>query len=185
MSIEGMTMRIHKVSEEISVAKGITADLKDGVLTMKGAKGTISRNFTHPRVRMALSGGKITVEARDVSRREKALVGTWAAHARNMMRGVNEPYLYRMKAVYAHFPIKMSVKGAELLIENFLGEHHPRRAQLLGDTKVTVKGQELELVGTNLELVGQTAANIENATRVRNRDPRVFQDGIFITSKEG
>jgi len=176
-------MRIHRVSEEVAVQKGITADFKDNTLTIKGPKGTVSRKFLHPRVRMALSGGKITVEAREVSRREKALVGTWAAHSRNMMKGVTEPFLYTMKAVYAHFPIKIQVKGQELLIENFLGEHHPRRAPILGDTKVTVKGQELELSGTELELVGQTAANIENATRVRNRDPRVFQDGIFITSK--
>ena len=176
-------MRIHRVSEEVAVTKGITADFKDNTLTIKGPKGTVSRKFLHPRVRMALSGGKITVEAREVSRREKALVGTWAAHSRNMMKGVTEPFLYTMKAVYAHFPIKIQVKGQELLIENFLGEHHPRRAPILGDTKVTVKGQELELSGTELELVGQTAANIENATRVRNRDPRVFQDGIFITGK--
>jgi large subunit ribosomal protein L6 len=176
-------MRIHRVVEEVAVAKGITGDFKYNTLTIKGPKGTISRTFSHPKVRMALAGGKITVEARDVSRREKALVGTWVAHARNMMKGVNEPFVYHMKAVYAHFPVKMSVKGSELLIENFLGEHHPRHASILGDTKVTVKGQELELVGTNLELVGQTAANIENATRVRNRDPRVFQDGIFITGK--
>ena len=176
-------MRIHRVSEEVAVTKGITADFKDNTLTIKGPKGTVSRKFLHPRVRMALAGGKITVEAREVSRREKALVGTWAAHSRNMMKGVTEPFLYTMKAVYAHFPIKIQVKGQELLIENFLGEHHPRRAPILGDTKVTVKGQELELSGTEVELVGQTAANIENATRVRNRDPRVFQDGIFITSK--
>ena len=176
-------MRIHKVTEEVSVVLGITADFKDGVLSIKGSKGTIKRRFSHPRVKMILSGGKITVVSRDASRREKALVGTWAAHAKNMMRGVNEPFVYQMKAVYAHFPVKMTVKGTELVIENFLGEHHPRRARILGDTKVTVKGQELELVGTNLEEVGQTAANIENSTRVRNRDPRVFQDGIFITSK--
>jgi len=176
-------MRIHRVSEEVAVAKGLTADFKDHVLTIKGPKGTITRRFFHPRVKMTISGGKITVEAGEVTRREKALVGTWAAHSRNMMKGVTEPFLYRMKAVYAHFPIKMQVKGSELLIENFLGEHHPRHASILGDTKVTVKGQELELSGTSLELVGQTAANIENATRVRDRDPRVFQDGIFITSK--
>jgi large subunit ribosomal protein L6 len=178
-----MKMRIHKVTEEVAVVKGITADFKNNVLTVKGSKGTISRKFTHPIVKMTLAGGKITVEAREVSRREKALVGTWAAHCRNMMKGVDTPFVYAMKAVYAHFPIKMQVKGTELLIENFLGEHHPRHASILGDTKVTVKGQELELVGTSLELVGQTAANIENATRVRNRDPRVFQDGIFITGK--
>jgi len=171
------------VKEEIEVPKGVTAELKDDKLTIKGAKAALRREFAHPLVKMTHEKGKIAVQSRMASRREKALVGTWAAHVRNMIRGVNEPFRYTMKAVYAHFPVKMSVKGSELVIENFLGEHHPRRASLLGETKVTVKGQELELVGISLEDVGQTAANIENATRIRNRDPRVFQDGIFITSK--
>ncbi|MBM4247928.1 MAG: 50S ribosomal protein L6 [Euryarchaeota archaeon] len=176
-------MRIAMVKEEVPVMKGTTVTLKDNVLSVRGPRGSVSRRFFHPSLRMAVSGERIVVEARYVSRREKALVGTWAAHARNMMRGQLEPFEYRMKAVYAHFPIKMAVKGQELVIENFLGEHHPRRAKILGDTKVTVKGQELELSGPVLEMVGQTAANIENATRVKDRDPRVFQDGIFITHK--
>ena len=178
-----MMTKITRVIEETEVPKGVNAELRDSKLTIKGPKGTLSRTFFHPRIKMTLSKGKITVETRMASLKEKALVGTWAAHARNMIRGVQEPFTYRMKAVYAHFPVKMMVKGSELVIENFLGERHPRRAAILGETKVTLKGQELELVNPSLEEVGQTAANIENATRIRNRDPRVFQDGIFITSK--
>jgi len=178
-----MMARLAKVVEEKEVPKGLTAEYRDSVLTVKGPQGTLTKKLFHPRVKMTVAKGKITVETRMASLREKALVGTWVAHARNMIKGVQQPYVYRMKAVYAHFPVKMTLKGNELVIENFLGERHPRKALILGGTKVTIKGQELELVSTSLEDVGQTAANIENATRIRDRDPRVFQDGIFITSK--
>ena len=175
--------KLTRVMDELEVPKGVSAEFGNSVLTIKGPQGTLKRNFFHPRIKMTAAKSKITVETRMASLKEKALVGTWAAHVRNMIRGVQQPFTYRMKAVYAHFPVKMTLKGNELVIENFLGERHPRRAAILGGTKVTIKGQELELVSISLEEVGQTAANIENATRIRNRDPRVFQDGIFITSK--
>jgi len=175
--------RIPKVSDDVVVPKGITAEFKNSVLSVKGPKGTVTRGFSHPTVVMTLAGGKIHVETRNASKREKALVGTWAAHAKNMIHGVTTPFIYLMKAVYAHFPVKLTVKGKELIIENFLGEHHPRKALILGETKVTVKGQELVVEGPHLEDVSQTAANIEVSTKVRDRDPRVFQDGIYITSK--
>jgi large subunit ribosomal protein L6 len=178
-----MMTKLTRVMDEQEVPKGISAEFKDSVLMVKGPQGTLTRTFFHPRIKMTVSKGKIAVETRLASLKEKALVGTWAAHARNMIKGVQQPYTYRMKAVYAHFPVKMTLKGNELIIENFLGERHPRKASILGGTKVTIKGQELELVSISLEEVGQTAANIENATRIRNRDPRVFQDGIYITSK--
>ncbi|MEM4728345.1 MAG: 50S ribosomal protein L6 [Thermoplasmata archaeon] len=184
MSIEGMEMvRIPVVQEKIPVPPAVKAELKDSVLTVRGSKGVVSKKFFHPRLRMSLSSGEVTVEARNASRREKALVGTWAAHVHNMIRGVEKPFIYTMKAVYAHFPIKLTVKEGEVVIENFLGERHPRRAKIIGDTKVTVKGQELVLEGPSIEDVGQTAANIEQATYIKNRDPRVFQDGIYITRK--
>jgi len=184
MFTEGMEMtRIPVVEEEVPVPGAVKVELRERVLTVRGPKGTVSREFFHPRLRLSHSGGKVRVETRSASRREKALVGTWAAHVKNMIRGVERPWVYNMKAVYAHFPVKMTVKDGALVIENFLGERHPRRAKIVGDTKVTVKGQELIIEGPNIEDVGQTAANIEMATRVRNRDPRVFQDGIYITSK--
>jgi large subunit ribosomal protein L6 len=88
-----------------------------------------------------------------------------------------------MKIVYSHFPIKASVKGDMFVIENFLGERSPRKTKIVGDTKITIKGDEITLTGINIEDVGQTAANIELATRIKGFDPRVFQDGIYITSK--
>src|SRR5216684_2713940 len=87
--------------------------------------------------------------------------------------------------VRCDFPRKATVKGSEFIIENFLGEKFPRKTRILGETKVEVKGDQVLLTGADVEAVGQTAANIELATRIRGFDPRIFQDGIYITKKAG
>jgi len=102
-----------------------------------------------------------------------------------MVAGVKEGFTYEMKIVYSHFPLKATVKGSEFIIENFLGEKFPRKTRILGETKVEVKGDQVLLTGADVEAVGQTAANIEQATRIRGFDPRIFQDGIYITKKPG
>jgi len=100
-----------------------------------------------------------------------------------MIFGVVNGYEYRMKTVFAHFPIKTTVKGPVFMIENFLGERSARKADILPGVKVDVKGDQVTVTGIDVEKVSQTAANIETATKVRNRDIRVFQDGIYITQK--
>jgi large subunit ribosomal protein L6 len=102
-----------------------------------------------------------------------------------MLVGATKGFEYKMKIVYAHFPIKTAIKGDTFVIENFLGEKFPRKTKILGVTKVQVKGDQVVLNGPNVEDVGQTAANIEKATKIKGFDPRVFQDGIYITEKPG
>lgn len=168
----------------LQVPEGVTQKYEKGVLTVKGPRGSLSRTFSHPDIRMSVAGNCITVDAPGgKGKRNRSLVGTWIAHAKNMVRGVTAGYTYQMKAVYSHFPMKLSVKGQHLVIENFLGEHHPRSADIAKDVKVTVAGEALTLEGNDLEAVGITAANIERASSVKDYDPRVFQDGIYITRK--
>ena len=100
-----------------------------------------------------------------------------------MIKGVKNGFEYRMKIVYSHFPMKTTVRKDGLYIENFLGESSPRKAKIIGSTKVQVSGDEVILTGNNKEDTGQTAANIELATNIKGYDPRVFQDGIYIVSK--
>ena len=100
-----------------------------------------------------------------------------------MIKGVTDGWTYNLKIVYKHFPIKAAVQGNVFVIENFLGERHPRKADILNGVTVQVKGEEVTVEGIDRNAVGQTAANIEMATRVRGRDIRVFQDGIYITNK--
>jgi large subunit ribosomal protein L6 len=111
------------------------------------------------------------------------MVGTLAAHIGNMIAGVTRGYEYKMKVVYSHFPIQLKAASDELVINNFLGERRSRFAKILPGTKVVVGKDEVVITGIDKESVGQTMANIEQATRVRGFDIRVFQDGIYLVDK--
>jgi len=79
--------------------------------------------------------------------------------------------------------MQVTVEGDEVVIENFLGETAPRRTEVHGDTDVEVDEEQVTLRGPDVEAVGQTAADIEQLTRVTDKDVRVFQDGVYITNK--
>jgi large subunit ribosomal protein L6 len=169
---------------EIEIPQGVTVTLSGATLTVKGQKGQVSREFKFPGIRLASADGKVAVEATKVDKQTKATVGTYASHVTNMITGVTNGYEYNMKIVYSHFPIQVKVEGKDRVsIGNFLGERKPRYASIMGDTKVNVAGDKVTLTGINKEHVGQTAANIEQACKIRNRDPRVFQDGVYIIKK--
>ena len=169
---------------EIAVPQGVTVTVTGATLTAKGQKGQIAREFRYPGITLKAGEGKVVVETGKDDRQTKATVGTYASHVKNMVKGVSDGYTYHMKIVYAHFPIQVKVEGKDKVsIGNFLGERKARYAAIVGDTKVAVNGAEVVLTGANKEDVGQTAANIEQACKIRKRDPRVFQDGIYITGK--
>jgi len=171
------------VKHEIQIPEGIEAKLEGFDLHIKGPKGELVREFKHTRVKMSIKDGKIVISCPLPKKKEYALAGTWKAHVENMIKGVAEGFEYHLKIVYAHFPIKVTVKGRKVVIENFLGEKAQRYAYIFGDTTVEVKGDTVIVRSINKEHAGQTAANIEKATRIKNRDPRVFQDGIYIVKK--
>ncbi|HDS58917.1 MAG TPA: 50S ribosomal protein L6 [Thermoplasmatales archaeon] len=177
-------MKIPLAIDEIEVPRDVQVSIDQDVVTVTGPKGELRRSLSHPRIDISPEDGRIVVRCEMPRKREKALVGTYGAHLRNMIRGVTQGFTYRLKVVYAHFPIKVSVKGREVHIDNFLGEQYPRKANIFGDVQVNVKGDTITVEGINREEVGQTAANIERAVRVRRRDIRIFQDGAYITSKD-
>lgn len=174
-----------KIEETVEIPAGIKAGLQGHVITISSKDSKQSRRLWHPRVKLAVSGSHITVSCELPNRREKALVGTFSAHIRNMIVGVTQGFRCEMKMVYSHFPMKLAVKDREFVIENFLGEKFPRRARIMGETQVEVKGDQVILTGHSIEEVGQSAANIERATKIKNFDPRVFQDGVYIVLKPG
>ena len=173
------------IEEKIEIPKDVKITLENGIITLKGKNGQLSRNFSHPKVVLSIADNHVIVSSEMPKVREKAIVGTFGAHVRNMIVGVTIGYEYKMKIVYSHFPIKAAVKGNKFSIENFLGEKAARSANIIGETKVKVAGAEVVLTGSDLEQVSQTAANIESATKIKGFDPRVFQDGIYITEKAG
>ncbi|MHB8586025.1 MAG: 50S ribosomal protein L6 [Thermoplasmatota archaeon] len=176
-------MATTEIREIVKVPQGVTLTTKDGTVTVKGKGGELSRAFVHPGLHIEKQADGLVVVGESDRKKTKALTGTWAAHLRNMIAGVQTPYEYKLKVVYSHFPIKVKVVQSEVVIENFLGGKTPRRAAILGASKVKPAGDEVIVTGPDVEAVGQTAANIEQACRVIGFDRKVFQDGIYITSK--
>lgn len=172
-----------RIEERVKLPDGVRVDVQGDEVVVRGPDETLSRVLRYPGVTIEADEGEVRVRARLPTKREKAMVGTIRAHIRNMVHGVTEGFQYEMKIVYSHFPMKVSVRGREVVIENFLGERHPRRAVVRGKTKVEVQGDRVVLTGPDREDVSQTAANIEQATAIRGFDPRVFQDGIYIVHK--
>ena len=169
----------------VAIPAGVTVTVAPGSnqTTVKGPKGSLMRPFRSRSVTVRVEGGQVVVAKELPRRKEKAMVGTYAAHIQNMIKGVTNGWTYTMKAVFNHFPIKMVVKGEEFHVENFLGERAPRVASIAPGVKITVKGADVTLEGIDLAAVSQTAANIEGCTKIRNKDIRVFQDGVYITNK--
>ena len=172
------------IKEEIKIPDGVQITIEGKNVQVKGQKGSMAKVLSYPKIELSVSGNVVQIScAQSPRRKDKALVGTFKAHIRNMIKGVSQGYECKMKTVFSHFPIKTSVEGNQLLIQNFLGERFPRRAEILETVKVDIKGESITLTSIDKEKVGQTAANIERATKVKNRDIRVFQDGIYIVKR--
>ncbi|MDD1720137.1 MAG: 50S ribosomal protein L6 [Methanoregulaceae archaeon] len=160
---------------------GATCDLEGSKLKISGPKGKLERSVRYPRLVVVCDGQDVVISTESSRKEAVAMVGTLAAHVRNMSIGVTDGFEYRMKVVYAHFPIQLKLSGNTLEINNFLGEKKARHAKIEPGVTAKLGNDELTLSGVDKEAVGTTAANIEGATRIRNRDPRVFQDGIYKT----
>lgn len=176
-------MRAVEAVKVLKIPDSVDVKVEGRVVTVKGVKGTLTRDFSEAPILIQLEDKVIKVQANWPRKREVAIVGTASSHIQNMMTGVTKGFTYKLKIVFSHFPISVKVKENTVSIENFTGERSPRIVRILGDTEVFVKEDDVIVQGINLEDVSQTAANIEQGTKVKIKDPRVFLDGIFIYEK--
>mgnify|MGYP000212138303 CR=1 FL=1 len=168
----------------IEIPENVTVKVKGKVVEVTGEKGRLVRDFSHAPVSIQLEDGLIKVSSEWPRKREAALVGTVHSHIRNMIIGVTEGFTYKLKIVFSHFPISVKIDGKRILIDNFTGERSSRVAKIVGDVKVKIESEDIIIQGINIEHVSQTAANIEQATKVKKKDPRVFLDGIYIYERK-
>jgi large subunit ribosomal protein L6 len=173
-------MRLPEITKIIQVPDEVNVTVANKKVTVKGAKVSLTRDFSYATVAIESEGKNVRISAKWPRKKEAALVGTIFSHINNMITGVTKGYNYKMKIVFSHFPITVKLQGKDVVIENFTGERRPRRVKILGDVKVKIDPEDIILSGNNLEDVSQTAANIEQSTKVRNKDPRVFLDGIYV-----
>ena len=173
------------IREEVEIPEGVEVTIEGNTVKVKGPKGELERELKYPGVKIFTEDGKVVVYKEFPRKKDIAIARTFKAHIANMIKGVTEGFTYKLKVVYSHFPVTVKVQGDEVIIENFLGEKNPRRAKILPGVTVKVRGQEITVESIDKEKAGQTAANIEQATRITKWDRRVFQDGIYIVEKAG
>ena len=176
-------MKLKELRKEIVIPEGIEARIEEKTLIVKGAKGENKRTFLYPRISVLIKDNKVILSALNATKKDKTMMGTFNAHVKNLIEGVKGGFTYKLKICSGHFPMTVSSNKNLVIISNFMGEKTPRKAKILPDVNFKVEGDIITLTGHDKDKVGQSAANIELATRRTGFDKRVFQDGCYIIQK--
>ena len=160
------------MESKLELPEGITLTIEGDYLVVKGPKGT---------VRKKVLGVETKIEGKNVTftSKKKQFCNTATALVKAAIVGVTEGYTDQLKVMHAHFPMTIEVKGKMVWVKNFIGEKVARSARIMGDAKVEVKKDIITVTGVDNYEVGQTSANLISATKIRQKDSRVFQDGIY------
>ncbi len=178
------TKQLEKFQDAVDIPEGVKVSQKKHMLTFVGPLGKTYKSFRTIPVNIEISENKILLKALGTKKRDYAILHTARSLIRNICEGLIVGYTIKMKIVYAHFPVTVKVDGKVIIIENFQGERAPRKTHVVGNTKVMPKGEDVILTGEVWTDITQTAANIELKTKVKNKDHRVFLDGIYVYDKK-
>ncbi|XP_058087328.1 large ribosomal subunit protein uL6 [Magnolia sinica] len=183
-------MKTILASQTMDVPDGVKIKVKAKMIEVEGPRGKLTRNFKHLNLDFQLieGGKKMKVEAWFGSRKTMAAIRTAISHVQNLITGVTKGYRYKMRFVYAHFPINASITNGNKSIEirNFLGEKKVRKVDMLDGVSILRSEKvkdELVLDGNDVELVSRSAALINQKCHVKNKDIRKFLDGIYVSER--
>lgn len=174
-----------ELNATVEIPEGVEVKIEKGLISAKGPKGEVSRRLLSKKIEITLEGKEIKLTAKKATKREKTLMGTFKSHIKNIVQGANEGFIYKMKVCSSHFPITAEVKDKQFSIKNYLGENVPRELTLKDGVDVKVEGDIINIESPDKELAGTTASAIEELCKIRNKDRRIFQDGIFMIEKAG
>ena len=172
-----------KTLEKTAELGEASAEVANNTVKITGPKGTLERTFREKLIEITKKDKMLVISALSPGKKGKRVMNSIQAHLRNMVKGVTEGYEYQLKICSGHFPMNVAVSGKEITIKNFIGEKHPRNCRIKQDVEIKMDKETITVSGRDKEQVGQAAAEIEKATKIRNKDRRIFMDGIYITSK--
>lgn len=176
-------MKLENYTKTIDIPEGVQASFSAPTLTVTGPKGELKRQFPTKKISISVEGQKIKLVVGVATKREKMMVGTFVSHMKNMLKGVNEAYTYKLKVCASHFPMTVSADNGKFVVKNYIGEVVPRTLTLKQGVEVKVEGDTVVVESTDKEMAGQTASAIEQLCKRAGFDRRIFQDGIYITQK--
>ncbi|KAI9075644.1 hypothetical protein K1719_042394 [Acacia pycnantha] len=186
-------MKTILTSDMMEIPDGVTVKIHAKVIEVEGPRGKLVRDFKHLNLDFQLitddnGQKKLKVDAWFGSRKTSAAIRTALSHVGNLITGVTKGYRYKMRFVYAHFPINASItkNNGSIEIRNFLGEKKVRKVEMLEGVSIIRSEKvkdELILDGNDVELVSRSAALINQKCHVKNKDIRKFLDGIYVSEK--
>ncbi|CAG58824.1 uncharacterized protein GVI51_E04719 [Nakaseomyces glabratus] len=184
-------MKYIQTEQSIAVPEGVTVSIKSRVVKVTGPRGTLVKSLKHIDVTFTKVSEKlIKVTVHNGDRKHVAALRTVKSLVDNLITGVTKGYKYKLRYVYAHFPINVNTidKDGKKFIEirNFLGDKKVRLVPVREGVDVefsTTQKDELVLSGNSVEDVSQNAADVQQICRVRNKDIRKFLDGIYVSHK--
>ena len=174
-----------RIKKEVHLPEGVNATINNQFLTLKGHQGEVSKELKQNIISIKMENGKVLLESKGQTKEDKKIMGSLVAHIKNMIRGCSQNHMYTLKICSGHFPMNVSVSGNKLIVKNFLGEKVPRVLQLKQGAEVKIESDVIYVSSTSKETAGQVSADIEQLIRRPGYDPRIFQDGIYITNKDG
>ncbi|AFS82688.1 50S ribosomal protein L6 [Candidatus Nitrosopumilus sediminis] len=177
------TKQIEEFKDQVDIPEGVTVTVNKHMVSFVGPLGKTHKSFRNIPINIEVNEGKVLLTAINQKKKDYAILHTARSIIRNICEGLVTGYTIKMKVVFSHFPITVKVEGKKILIENFQGERAPRITHSVGNTKVIPKGEDVILTGEVWTDVTQTAANIELKSKVKNKDHRVFLDGIYSFEK--
>tara|TARA_Y100000310_G_C20647016_1_gene797229 strand:- start:864 stop:1394 length:531 start_codon:yes stop_codon:yes gene_type:complete len=170
-----------KLNVEVEVPEGFRAEKKEGELVVTKGDKSLRRALPRRKLSVKITGNKVSFSV--VDKKDRALVGTFVSHIKNMIAGLTEPFTYKLKVCSTHFPMSVKIEGNVIVIQNFIGSKAPIKAKMPENVEAKIEGDIITLASPDIELAGMAASRIEQATRMNKRDRRIFQDGIFMIKK--
>ena len=170
-------------SEKIEIPAGIQCEIKDKTILCSKNGKQVSKSITTAAITLSVDGNTLVLTGKTDKKNYLKLIRSYSAHVRNLFAGLEKEFVYTLQACNVHFPMTLKQEKEQILINNFLGEKIPRVANILDGVELKIEGVKIKVISADIEKAGQTAANIEKASKVTGKDRRIFQDGIFITKK--
>lgn len=173
------------IIDKVEIPENVEVKVEKNLISVKGPKGEVSRKLVSPGINISVQEKNVVVESKKATKREKKMIGTFKAHIRNMVNGAAEGFIYKLKICSSHFPMTASIENKKFVVKNFLGEAVPRTVDLKEGVDIKIEGTDIIVESADKEIAGQTAASIEKLCKIKGRDKRIFQDGIWMIEKAG
>lgn len=167
----------------VLIPKEVEISVENKIVILKLGEKTVEKKFIADEIKIEKNNEGIKIST-DVSRKKSiAVINSIFSQISNLYSGLKQSFEYKLEIVYSHFPMNVIVKDNFVEISNLAGQKMPKKSHIIEQTQVVVKGKDIIVTSSNKEHAGQTAANMENATKIKGKDKRIFQDGIYIVSK--